>query len=448
MQLKKYPNRYHVCKVIEQFMSSKASMNFFKEKGILVLASQKKDVAKIAADHYFSRESFLQLKGLIETEHNYKKTSRLEIPSGQIEDLKDALKEINGVYLDDEQNTMVSVVETSQDDWKFVIDYIEYKPGMIDLLDKTARRVEVKVNYQQNICSLDFDTVVSSDHKKVMQVINYIENKNEDIKLDFSEISLKALSCEGRIQLFNEFFSYDHDQWTFVEIKKLKVKRDEDGIKSKESSEPDEKIVENDQLQGINSALIDGKNLIENRFVKGTLDNGFYFSMAQMRFDKKGTADFIDVAIEFMSRPEKCETKMVSSGYYYNDDKGDVVEETNVIESKLQDPILFEFKNVLFQIFRRLLSDQKGSFSTGNNDVKFLREEKTTGDLEGVAAEGIAVSEGIAATEEVAVSDGVAERIVAEGIVISEGVATEEVVSTEEISPELEVTPTKEVVSE
>lgn len=428
MQLKKYPNRYHVSKVIEQFMSSKDSLSFFKEKGILVLASQKKDVAKIAADHYFSRESFLKLKGLIETEHNYKKTSRLEIPAVQIDDLKDALKEINGIYLDDEQNTIVSVVETSQDDWKFVIDYIEYKPGMIDLLDKTARRVEVKVNYQQDICSLDFDTVVSSDHKKVMQVINYIENNNKDITLDFSEISLKALSCEERIQLFNEFFSYDHDQWTFVEIKKLKVKRDEDGNRSKESSEPVEKIVENDQLQGINSALIDGENLIENRFVKGTLDNGFYFSMAHMRFDKKGTADFIDVAIEFMSRPEKCETKMVSSGYYYNDEKGSVVEETNVIESKLQDPILFEFKNVLFQIFRRLLSDHKGSFSTGNTDVKFLGEEMITGESEGEAVEGIA------ATEEVEILEIVATK--------------EEVVPTEEISAESEVTTTTEIVSE
>lgn len=404
MQLKKYPNRFHVRKVIEQFMSSKDSLNFFKEQGILIQASKRKDVAKIAADHYFSRSSFLKLKEKIETEHNYKKTARFEIPMEQIADLKNALLEINGISLNDEENTTVSVVETSQDDWKFIIDYTEYKPGLIDLLDHTARRVEVKVNYHQDNCSLDFDTVVSSDHKKFKQVIDFLENANEDIRLDFSEISLRALSCEKRIQLFNEFFQYDHSPWEFVEIKKLKVKRDESRDKFKDSTEPEEKIIEDDQLQGINSALIDGKNLIENKFVKGTLDNGFYFSMAQMRFDKINRSDFIDVAIEFMSRPEKCETKMVSSGYYdIDNDTGDRIEETNVLESKLQDPILFEFKNVLSQIYRRLLADQKISFSTSDIEVKFLGDEVTTAITEEVVAkeEVVVAIEEVAAYEEV-----------------------------------------------
>ncbi|UMV45296.1 hypothetical protein LMZ02_17350 [Paenibacillus macerans] len=394
MQLKKYPTRFHVRKVIEQFMSSRDSLAFFKEQGILIQANRRKDVAKIAADHYFSRSSFLKLKEMIETEHNYKKTARFELPKEQIVDLKDALLEINGISFKDEENTTVSVVESSQDDWKFIIDYTEYKPGLIDLLDQTARRVEVKVNYHQDTCSLDFDTNVSSDHKKFKQVIDYLVNANKDVRLDFSEISLKTLSCEKRIQLFNEFFQYDHHPWEFVEIKKLKVKRDDDGDKSRDSSEPNERIIEDDQLQGINSALIDGKNLIENKFVKGTLDNGFYFSMAQMRFDNIENSDFIDVAIEFLSRPEKCETKMVSSGYYfYDNDTGGILEETNVIEPKKQDPILFEFKNALFQIHRRLLTDQKTSFSAGDMEVKFLGDEATeevAAAIEGVATEEVA----------------------------------------------------------
>lgn len=376
MQLKKYPNRFHVRKVIEQFISSKDSLNFFKEQGILIQASKRKDLAKIAADHYFSRDKFLKLKNRIETEHNYKKTARFELPKEQITDLKGALLEINGIPLNDEENTIVTVVENSQDDWKFIIDYIEYKPGMIDLLDQTARRVEVKVNYHQEICSLDFDTIVSSDHKKFKQVLEYLDRKNDDIRLDFSDISLKALSCENRIRLFNEVFQHNLNPWKFVEIKKLKVKRDENGGKSKETNGPDEQVIEEDQLQGINSAILDGKNLIENKFVQGTLDSGFYFSMAQMRFDNIENSNFIDVAIEFMSRPEKCETKMISSGYYEENEDGVIVEETNIIESKLQDPILFELKNVLFQIYRRLLADQKVSFSAGDSDIKFLNNEE------------------------------------------------------------------------
>lgn len=326
------------------------------------------------------------------------------MPKEQIVDLKDALLEINGVSLNDDENTTVTVMETSQNDWKFIIDYTEYKPGLIDLLDQTARRVEVKVNYHQDVCSLDFDTIVSSDHKKFKQVIDYLVSTNDDIRLDFSEISLKTLSCEKRIQLFNEFFQYNHLPWEFVEIKKLKVKRDDNGDKSNDNTELNERIIEDDQLQGINSALIDGKNLIENKFVKGTLDNGFYFSMAQMRFDNTENSDFIDVAIEFLSRPEKCETKMVSSGYYFYDNElGRNIEETSVIESKKQDPILFEFKNVLFEIHRRLLADQNTSFSAGEIEVKFLEEEVTSEITEGSALiDEVSAIESITAGKEIA----------------------------------------------
>ncbi|WP_149093798.1 hypothetical protein [Paenibacillus terrae] len=144
MQLKKYPNRLHVRKVIEQFMNSKDSRSFFQEQGILVQAVKRKDVAKLGADHYFSRKRFLELKEKIDTEHNYKKTGRIELPKEQVDDLKSALLEINGVRLDnDEENTMVTVSEAKNGDWKFTINYTEYKPSMIDLLDRTDRRVEV-----------------------------------------------------------------------------------------------------------------------------------------------------------------------------------------------------------------------------------------------------------------------------------------------------------------
>ncbi|QQZ61133.1 hypothetical protein JI735_32930 [Paenibacillus sonchi] len=372
MQLKKYPNRFHVRKVIEQFMNNKDSRSFFQEQGILIQAVKRKDVAKIGADHYFSRNKFLKLKEKIETEHNYKKTGRIELPKEQIDDLKNVLLEMNGIQLEnDEEHTKVTVTEYSTGGWKFTIDYTEYKPSMIDLLDRTDRRVEVTVNYQKDTCSLDFDTVASNDYSKVTQIINYIHQKNNDLKLDFSEISLKMLSCEKRIQLFNEFFQHDHSPWRFEEIKKLKVKRDEEGAKSEENP------ISADQLQGINSAIIDGKNLIENSFVQGTLDSGFYFSMATMRFENIEDARFIDVAIEFKSRPEKCETKMVNSGFFVEEFE-ETVEESTVFEPRTQDDILFEFKNVLYQIFRKLLRESRASFSANGAEVKFFDEAGAT----------------------------------------------------------------------
>lgn len=369
MQLQKYPSRFHVRKVIEQFMNNKNAITFLQQKGIIVQARKSKDLAKISADHYFSRANFVELKSKIEAEHNYKKTGRISLPLEQLPNLKEALSEVNGEHLKDDENTKITVFNQDNGTLKFLIDYTEYKPGLIDLLDSTNRQIEVTINEQDDFCSLDFDTLVSKDYSKVKEVVKYITKSNEELELDFSEISLNMLNCEKRIQLFNDFFKFDHSPWEFVEIKKLKVKRDENETKSQENS------ITDSQLSGINSAIIDGKNLIENPFVKQTLENSFYFSMAEMRFENKENSQFIDMAIDFKSRPEKYETKITNSGnMVYEDFK--LVEEISILDQTSQKEVLFQFNNSLYHIYRELIKERRVSFSTGKADVTFRSEKE------------------------------------------------------------------------
>lgn len=155
-----------------------------------------------------------------------------------------------------------------------------------------------------------------------------------------------------------------------MEITKLKVKRDK--------NDEEETDISKDQLAGINSALLDGKNLIENNFVKSTLKNGFYFSMATMKFENQSTPEFIELVIDFKSRPERCETNIVSSGFYEEDGLG-IRTIKNLFDTETQNNITFNFKNTLYQIYVELLNSEdvpeEPEINISAEEIELLNEE-------------------------------------------------------------------------
>jgi hypothetical protein len=342
--VRKYPRKGSVRRVIEEHLTAKDSMNFFKERGIIICARKKKDLAKIGGDYYLSQEDYSDFKNLMDAEQNYKKSGRITFSNNLKQNLEEALIGLNNKVIDQEDKTKITVMKDSEENMKVLISYDEYKPSLIDLLDRTSRQIEVTINSHNDNCSLDFNMQSSHDYKKVREVLNYISKNEEEVEFNFQEISLSNFPIVQRIELFEVFFRNIQEPWELVEINKLKVKRD-----SKETK------VSEDQLDGINSALLDGYNLRANKFVKETLEKGFYFSMASMRLDKKNTKEFIDLVIDFKARPEMCEVKISNSGVYVPPENGeDLKEVKSVMHSSDQDKLLMEYKNILSEIYTTL----------------------------------------------------------------------------------------------
>lgn len=346
MSLRFYPHKSHVRKIIKEYMVTSHAKDFFKNRGILIVAQSKNDIAKLGADFYFSNEDFVEFKQRLESEENYKRSGRIHIPHDQAGKLQDALLVLQSKNNVGDQNTKVKVIQSSEEKYMFEITYEDQKPGMIDLLDITKRKIAVEVNKQDKGFSLDFNLNGSNDYKKLKEVLELVREEDEDVQFDFSEVLISVLPIDKRIELFDKFLRYDHSPWNVAEIIKLKVKK-----ASKEHS------VTTDELHGINAAVLDGTNLRANKFVQTTLDSGFYFSMSTMRLDHRDKPTFIDIAIDFKTRPEMCEIKLVSSGYYEDGDDGKPTSVKKVLDSAEQDRLLFEFKNILYEIFIELKSE-------------------------------------------------------------------------------------------
>ncbi|HDR8434266.1 TPA: hypothetical protein QC285_004070 [Bacillus cereus] len=342
--IKNYPKKYSIRKVMQEHLSTKDTKDFLKIRGILAICNKKEDLSKIGGDYYFSQKDYTDLKSRMDVEQNYKKSGRILFPKEHLDSLQSSLELFGNSYINREDNTKLRVLKNADGTTNVLLTYDEYKPSMIDLLDTTTREVEIKLNTHGANCSLDFNIQAVSDYKKVKELIKYIADNDEDIQFEFQEISLDKLNKSSRIELFERFFKTLIKPWKLVEIKKLKVKRNEK-----------ERKIDADQLEGINSAVLDGFNLKENSFVKSTLDKGFYFSMASMRLNETTSRNFIDLVIDFKTKPEMCEVKITHSGIYMPKENGDgLIEMKKVMTSTEQEELLLEYKNTLYEIFLEL----------------------------------------------------------------------------------------------
>lgn len=293
--IRNYPKKSSIRRVIEDHLSAKDSKDFLKKRGILVHCINKSDLAKIGGDYYLNNNDYSELKSRMDSEQNYKKSGRLSFAKENLEQFEETLISLNNQFINRDDNTKLIITKKSNGNTKILLTYDEYKPSLIDLLDKSTRQVEITLNTHSDTCSLDFDLQAPNDYKKVKELITYLTSTTGEIQFDFEEISLNKLTKLQRIELFDKFFKSIKKPWSLVEIKKLKVKR--------ETSE--EENVLGDTLQGINSAVLDGDNLRENQFVKSTLSTGFYFSMASMRLNHSSKPQFIDLVM-ILKQDLKC----------------------------------------------------------------------------------------------------------------------------------------------
>lgn len=360
MFLKKYPYKNNINKVIEKYIALKDIQDLLKPKGILISASRRKDIANLTKDYYLSQKDFQELKELLDSPNNFKKMGRYMLPSSESEDFRESLESLNGKVLNHNDNTKVNIEILDENKMNVYIQYEEQRPGLIELLETTTKSIVINVDSSEEVCNVNYSLNSTSDYKKVKDLLNHIQL---DSSYNFRELLLSELETKNRTNLFANFFQYNFKEWEIAKITQIKIKKDSNyrpeqvaeqvAASVAESSEvqTDNEIMEEVILEGINSALLSGENLIENSFINKVLTQGFYFSMSCIRFDNKNNANFIDFVIDFKSRPERLETRIVESGEYSLDEQGDTIESRRVFSEDIQNQIINEFNDILCKIF-------------------------------------------------------------------------------------------------
>lgn len=350
-----YPDKNTLREVLETKLSSASVKELCRSNGIFLFSQASSDLLDTASLIFWGFHDINRLSQNIDDSKNYKKSIRYELTTKKT---NETLMDSFGTYINDKRHTQrddarVKIVEirnvqlSNKPAKEITIQYLKRQPGRVHLLSDVERQFAIIV--MSGIKgSLIFDVIHndSSDIKIANDILGDYRMANSNIEA--RQVSLKALIIKNKVALFDKLFSYKHKDWIREEIKSIEVERDA------ELEDDDEEKVEEDLLQGINSALLKGSGLRTNSFVQKCLDQGYYFGQTSIKYGHKREAIKIILNISFKSK-EKFAEIAISNSYEIEDSK----EVRKVLPISEQKEILRYFHSILISIFYNLVETQK-----------------------------------------------------------------------------------------
>ncbi len=297
---------------------------FYKERGIILHANSSEQIADYVPLFFWGLEDINKISELLEAERNYKKSVRIEVSDisycGQEEENEasmtlfvESMKYAQILPNEQRDVNIESITEkTNENEAEVVISYTRKKPGMVQLLDEEMRRVPLTIRKNsEGKLNIDINHRDDNDIKKVRGLLKTLNlTETTGFKMNTSELNLEGLTTNEKIQLFINFFGNDFDEWRLIEVKNLKVT-----IEKNEELQDNEdtKDVEEEELHGLNSALLSGNSLLTNPFVIKCLNHGFYFSYARILFEHKDNPKQVEIELNSKQRNYVLEVNVVST---------------------------------------------------------------------------------------------------------------------------------------
>lgn len=338
MDGKQYPPDNEIKDFFKDFINFENARDYFKEKGILIATNKSSEIAKYASKIIYGFEDFEMMKSITATKQNFNKISGFEIrTSKSIEELREAFK--SGEIIKKENNLKIRTATVDPETHNIKVLYsLERKtPGKMTLISAEERSGDFKIEKGDDGTGkiIVFNHTKNEDYKIVREIIGTI-GQNEETKMDVVPILLDRFDIKKRIDFLDRILQFEYEEWNLEEVISMRVRK----ANQIDDEETDEEIMEKDEefLEGINDAILNGHNLRTNPFVKECEMAGYYFPMIIMKMAHKYEPYKIHLEIQFKFRPDMPEIKVENSF---------IVEETNekqyVLDKEFQKQSLDKF---------------------------------------------------------------------------------------------------------
>ncbi|MBS9525660.1 hypothetical protein KI659_16700 [Litoribacter alkaliphilus] len=307
-----YPSFYELKEVLENLTNKSFNVAFGLERGIIISRSNHANTASELAYLFYDKEDIDEIRNEAYRRNTNHTLSGFQIKSESSIELPSVFESIISTGNIEIGQSLSSLTEEYEGKTKIFTSMMEYrkrKIGRIEFLQEET--INFKFNFfqiDQKTWQVEVDCVRSNDLGEIKKIFE----KNLSRETDFEEIELNSLTTEKTINFFDSLANKFDENWTFKDIKHLTLKRgsenDEDII-DVSSREEDQ---ESDNLSGITQAILEGKNLRENSFVKNSVENGYKFTSMTYEFDHSTEPKTIQIKAEFKGRPKIFETSIIN----------------------------------------------------------------------------------------------------------------------------------------
>ncbi len=314
----KYPTPYELKEVLTNFANRSFVTQMCQSKGIFFINARHEDVAENLSRILSEPKSLEKLREMAYQNNSSHALSGFVIKSsendfslkGFYERTRDYGQTVTKGY---KLGLLTKVSIGGKDSFKGSIEYTKKRPGRIEFLDEEMSFAEFYFTELENgEWQIEVDGRRSADGKEVINLISGIVPK---ATTNIQILEIDKLDKKDTITFFDKLAKEGLSKdWSFIDTKHLTLKR----RKALEDDEEvdDEAEISESQLSGISQAILEGKNLRENPFVKQSEAGGYIFTAMTYQFDNKTKAESIQIKAEFKGSPKIFEVSIVSSDVF------------------------------------------------------------------------------------------------------------------------------------
>jgi hypothetical protein len=310
----KYPTSYELKEILSRITNRKFLNEFAQKRSIFITNASQELVADQLAKLFYDDQDLELIRKEAYKENHSHTLSGFTVKSlqknfnlkNEYERLRENAKFDLGVIL----NEVSKVSEDETFDYKSSYEYTKTKPGRIEFLQNETNSFDFYfTDLGKNLWQIEVDANTSSDTKELK---NFFLN---NLQLDTHTVQLidqSYLNSKATIEFFDKLAKEGlaTEEWNFLDVKHLTVRRgndkeeDEEYNESGNEDDENEKEASEQELTGITQAILEGKNLREDAFVKDCEKRGYRFTAMTYEFEEINNPSIITIKAEFKGRPK------------------------------------------------------------------------------------------------------------------------------------------------
>lgn len=365
MSKNEYPSSFEINEVCTNFIKRRTLNSFLQERGLFVFNAGVDEIGKILSNIVMQQSDINELQNNAYQAATKSSLSGFIIksasPSFSLNDLYEKARD-NDRILMSKGYKLGMITHENKNGKSFYFGRIDYKikkPGRIQFIDNEESHSTFCMYENQNgEWQIEVDGTRSSDGREVQKLFISLINKEDTI---ISSLNIESLSDKNTIDFFDNLIKKGMpSEWQFQDVKTLTFRQGRESEETEElTRENIDSITEdNSPLTGIRQAVLEGRNLREDKFVKQFEEAGCIFTAMTFEFQNNNAPEIIHIKAEFKGNPKIFEVSIVNS---YETVGVEATREVATLPKKRNIELCSIFWNNARVIFNELTNDSKNS---------------------------------------------------------------------------------------
>ena len=369
----KYPSPYDIEQAIVFRNTPFESLKqFMQGKGLISIVQGKKDIADFVSNLYLDHNDFLQLRRIAQGEEISTSISGFNLRHKYYKiDVENLLRDINLLRTEiaNRRETLMRrgapvpklslPTRVSENLVKITFEYERIVPGRVELMQHEESSVSFNI---EQVTPVQWRIVCFPQANQDVKAVEELFKNLGKGSYEVFTISLAPFSRQNRVLFFDtliKYYSEDKD-WRVIQVTEITIRKLEALIAQAEVENggvelsSDEELVDIQQvgrqdLNSITQAILEGKNLRTNSFVKDCEKQGYFFLSMTLELKNINLSEIIQVRLRFKLSPEMFEVVLVNMAL--EDENGR--REISFPEQRQQE-ILKEFWNNCHKVWQEI----------------------------------------------------------------------------------------------